>query len=82
MELGDAHALVGEVGHDFEGSAHGLDVAAEGAEVHVGAALELRDGRLLDIQLLRDRFLRPRAGLSDLAERGFLGDEFSGAAFR
>ena len=72
----DPHRLVGEAGDDFELAAHRLDVAAQGAQIHVGAAFELRDRRLLDVQLLRHLDLGTLAGFANLAKRRLLGDQF------
>src|SRR5271157_143052 len=49
-ELRDAHGAFPEAGADFQCTAHGLDELGQRADVHVGLALNLRDGGLLDAQ--------------------------------
>src|SRR5579872_4422456 len=41
LKLIDLDRTLGEAGGDFELSTHGLDKALQGADVHIGAALEL-----------------------------------------
>src|SRR5271157_261120 len=57
LELHDPHRLARKASDDFELSAHRLDITPQGAEIHVGTALQLGDRSLFDVQLARNLFL-------------------------
>src|SRR5208337_1648964 len=57
LELHDPHRLARKASDDFELSAHRLDITPQGAEIHVGTALQLGDRSLFDVQLDRNCFL-------------------------
>src|SRR6185437_9314522 len=67
-EIPNAHVAVRELGNDFQLAAHRLDEAAQRADVHVGALLQLCDRRLLDMKDLAECGLRQRPGLAELRE--------------
>ena len=71
LELRDPDRAVGKAGDDLEPTPHGLDIAAKGAHVHVGPALDLRNARLLRAQPCRQGFLGQPASRSQLLKRHF-----------
>src|SRR5581483_6391959 len=70
-ELGDAHAPVGKARDDVELTAEAADVALEGADVRVGALLELRHLGLRGAHRGRERALGDTAGAAQLVQRHF-----------
>src|SRR5262249_24556344 len=71
-EVGNRHRLVWKPGRDLECAAECLDVAAQVADVDVGALFQLGDGRLLDLEDARKRDLRALARLAQLGRRHLL----------
>lgn len=69
LKLPDLDGAFGELGGDFEFSAQGSDEILERADIHVGAALELGDGGLVDAEDFRQMHLRHLAGLAEFVER-------------
>ena len=56
FEVRDPDFSVRKAGEDLELAAHGPDVGAQSADVHVGAALELGDARLAHLERRGERW--------------------------
>lgn len=62
LKLVDADNAVGKDDADIQLPSHGLDDLPQRADIHIGAALHFGNGCLIDVQQLRQVFLRQAAG--------------------
>ena len=72
---------VGKLSDKGEAAPHGFDIAAKGGNEQVTSFFQAGDAVLANIEDLGDALLSKPAGLSEIAERHFLGDKLCGAGF-